>query len=316
MANLTPVPGWDPVPELEITTKVLGGPGGPANGPAQALLDRTELIAQGTATAASPLTGAEVVSVSQSNSGIPGIVGATLNTILTWLKNALMTRANNLSDLTNISTARSNLGLGTVATLNTVPVANGGTGQTSASGTTLDAISGFSGTGYVQRTGAGAYSFVTTPYTLPPTTTTTLGGMITGNGLAVSAGTVSVNAGSGLAIVGGQVTVAGVGTKSFASAGAGTTSYRTNADGTIEVWGITTIASGTNSVEVTLPVTFPTGVIGWATSDTGSSCFSFGITIVDNSHINVLAPDYWFETGSATIGLRGTAGCAWHIIGY
>ncbi len=38
--------------------------------------------------------------------------------------------ANNLSDLTNIPTARANLGLGTVATENTVPVAKGGTGAT------------------------------------------------------------------------------------------------------------------------------------------------------------------------------------------
>ena len=41
-----------------------------------------------------------------------------------------------------------------------LPVASGGTGSATASGTALDNISGFSGTGYVKRTGAGAYSFV------------------------------------------------------------------------------------------------------------------------------------------------------------
>jgi hypothetical protein len=42
------------------------------------------------------------------------------------------------------------------------PVANGGTNCSTASGTCLDNISGFSGTGFLSRTGAGAYSFQTT----------------------------------------------------------------------------------------------------------------------------------------------------------
>jgi len=44
MANLTPVPGWDDVFQLETTTQVLGGPGGPANTPAQNLVNRTAFL--------------------------------------------------------------------------------------------------------------------------------------------------------------------------------------------------------------------------------------------------------------------------------
>lgn len=40
-----------------------------------------------------------------------------------------------------------------------VTVANGGTGETTASGASLDSIAGFSGTGLLRRTGAGAYAF-------------------------------------------------------------------------------------------------------------------------------------------------------------
>lgn len=40
MANLTPTPGWDNVLQLETDTPVLGGPGGPDNAQAQALLNR------------------------------------------------------------------------------------------------------------------------------------------------------------------------------------------------------------------------------------------------------------------------------------
>lgn len=44
MANLTPVPGLDPVPQLETTTLALGGPAAPMNAQAQALLNRIESV--------------------------------------------------------------------------------------------------------------------------------------------------------------------------------------------------------------------------------------------------------------------------------
>lgn len=42
MADLTPTPGWDVVPQLETSTPALGGPGAPMNSQAQALLNRTQ----------------------------------------------------------------------------------------------------------------------------------------------------------------------------------------------------------------------------------------------------------------------------------
>ncbi|MGN8190278.1 hypothetical protein ACTJLD_30275 [Burkholderia sp. 22088] len=57
----------------------------------------------------------------------------------------------------NVSSATGNV---TVSLQTPVAVANGGTGSSAAGGTALDNISGFTGTGLLQRTGAGAYSFV------------------------------------------------------------------------------------------------------------------------------------------------------------
>lgn len=47
MTNLAPdVPAtFDPVVEIELSTRVLGGPGGPANAQAQALVNRTQFLA-------------------------------------------------------------------------------------------------------------------------------------------------------------------------------------------------------------------------------------------------------------------------------
>lgn len=51
-------------------------------------------------------------------------------------------------------------GVAAPMTFGTLGVAGGGTGGTAASGTLLDNIAGFATTGFLQRTGAGAYSFV------------------------------------------------------------------------------------------------------------------------------------------------------------
>jgi hypothetical protein len=102
--------------------------------------------------------------LTQPLSGAGGVQGS--------LGFAPLNPANNLSDLANAATARSNLGLQALATKATVnnndwsgtqlAVANGGTNCTAASGTCLDNISGASGTGIQRRTGVGAYSWGTT----------------------------------------------------------------------------------------------------------------------------------------------------------
>lgn len=51
---------------------------------------------------------------------------------------------------------------GVLGEYSSVPVAVGGTGGTAASGTLLDNITGFAGTGFLTRTGAGAYAFQST----------------------------------------------------------------------------------------------------------------------------------------------------------
>lgn len=134
-------------------------------------------------------------------------------------------------------------------------------------------------------------------YTLPQATTTGLGGVVVGAGLSVSGGTISV---------------AGVATNSFTPSADGSISYRSNADGTIEFWGITNLPAGTNSVEVALPVAV-SYYIGWSCGDTGGSCYSGGIASIDNQHITVYGQEYWINT-AGQIALRNDFGCAWHVI--
>lgn len=81
-----------------------------------------------------------------------------------------------------------------------VPVASGGTGRSTASGTSLDNITGFASTGFMSRTGAGAYSFTASTgsgnvvlATSPVLTTPNLGTpsavtLTNGTGLPISTG--------------------------------------------------------------------------------------------------------------------------------
>lgn len=68
---------------------------------------------------------------------------------------------------------------GTLGELAEVPVANGGTACTTASGTCLDNITGFSSDGILERTGSGTYAFL--PYTATTWTPTLVGSSTAGS---------------------------------------------------------------------------------------------------------------------------------------
>ena len=102
--------------------------------------------------------------------------------------------ANYLSEIASAggtaqASARANLGISGLITP-PVTVANGGTNCTSASGTCLDNITGFSSTGLLKRTGAGAYSFAaisSSAQTAIANATNGTGGLLTYGGVTAAA---------------------------------------------------------------------------------------------------------------------------------
>jgi len=186
---------------------------------------------------------------------------------------------------------------------------------------------------------------VSTSTAIPPATTSTIGGVIVGSGLVVtgggtlSAAVTSVNGSTGAVVLtassisgfaavatsgsyadlsstptfstgltntSGTITVTGVAANSLTNPG-----WRTNPDGTIEMWGNATVASGVNSVVVTLPTAIPTAYLNGLASDIGNNAYSFGIAPLSLTTITIYAPTYWGNTGALV--LRGSAECQWHI---
>lgn len=89
--------------------------------------------------------------------------------------------------------------------------------------------------------------------------------------------------------------------------------YRTNSDGTIEMWGQATLATGVDSVNITLPIAIPTGLLNYSVTDGGASTFSYGLTLVNSTTITVYACPY-FINSSGAITARTTATGSWRIL--
>lgn len=112
----------------------------------------------------------------------------------------------------------------TTGVTGTLPVANGGTGVSSASGTALDNITGFNATGFVARTGAGTY--------LARTITGTANQITVTNGDGVS-GAPTLSFPSGVTGTGSVVLSAAPSiTNSLTLAGTGTTNIVVTSGGT------------------------------------------------------------------------------------
>ena len=88
MADLTPIPGWDAVPRLELSTLAAGGEGGPMNAQAQALLNRLAQLKLELNSITSALVGAGMIASSDALAYAPGTVGAKLKSIGSGLNNA------------------------------------------------------------------------------------------------------------------------------------------------------------------------------------------------------------------------------------
>nr|WP_320132011.1 hypothetical protein [uncultured Holophaga sp.] len=101
MSALTPSASWDDVTQIETTTAVLGGEGGPANTPHQELLNRTEFLKNklGSITGLATTTPAAVGASSAVGTGttaaradhVHGVTTALLNTLGAALGQSLNT---------------------------------------------------------------------------------------------------------------------------------------------------------------------------------------------------------------------------------
>lgn len=144
----------------------------------------------------------------------------------------------------------------TAMTFGALSVAGGGTGGTAASGTLVDNISGFSSTGYINRTGAGTYAFSTViPVSGGGTNLAsgTSGGVLcyTAAGTLASSGALTANAvtiGGGAGVCPSTITAGTNGQLLIGQTGAAPAFTTVGTDATISSAGALTIANSAVTV--------------------------------------------------------------------
>jgi hypothetical protein len=168
-------------------------------------------------------------------------------------------KANNLSDLTNFTTARSNLGLGTVATESTVPVSKGGSGATTLTGV----LKGNGTSAFTAATAGTDYVAVGTASTF---TTPQRGAITTDNDLSFD-----LSVGNNF-----TCTPTGTGTLTFTNHTAGQSGYIL----LINSGGYAISAAATTKVTATLLATISaagTYLISYYNNGTNSYCTASGV---------------------------------------
>jgi hypothetical protein len=82
------------------------------------------------------------------------------------------------------------------------------------------------------------------------------------------------------------------------------TNWIKHGDGTYEVWGIVSLTGTTTQLDITLPITFPTGIDTVLVTDVGASAYSGAGAPINTSKIRVYAQPYPINSGNGSIAAK------------